>query len=332
MRAVTALVVAPSDRYRRSSSAALRANWSGDDQASRILKAVSGPIETSDFPAAQSTVVLPMLAPASASSRLFALGAQLSLDGIATVKLPYISGAGRPASTPFVGEGQPGPVFDLNTSATTLGPTCKMLIQAAVSPELQSASAGSALAMIEQALAISAELSMDSALFGANPATPDAPPGILNGVTSIPSVASESGAEAVAEDIGALAAVVAANGVGVDDMVIVTTPKLATKLRVLASPLFSSPVMSSAALPDGTVIGIVPRGFATGYSGPVQVEVSNAAAVHYEDAAPLPIVNGEPAVPARSAFQQDLIVLKLRARAAWCVQPGAIAVIENAKW
>ena len=76
----------------------------------------------------------------------------------------------------------------------------------------------------------------------------------------------------------------------------------------------------------------MPRGFATGYSGAVQVEVSNAAAVHYEDVTPLPIVDGTPAVPGRSAFQQDLIVLKLRARAAWCVQPGAIAVIENAKW
>jgi hypothetical protein len=116
--------------------------------------------------------------------------------------------------------------------------------------------------------------------------------------------------------------------------VVVTTPELATKLRILASPKFENTVLSSAMLAGGTVISIVPRGLGVGYVGAVAVETSSAAAIHFEDATPLPIVgpSGALAVPTQSAFQQNLILLKIRARCAWCVQPGAIAVVNGADW
>jgi hypothetical protein len=111
-------------------------------------------------------------------------------------------------------------------------------------------------------------------------------------------------------------------------VVVVTTPNLALRLRVLASPKFTNLVLSSAYLAQGTVIAIVPRGLAAGYAGNVEVETSNAAAIHF-DTAPLPIsTTGSPstvAAPVESAFQQRLIILKIRARCAWCVQPGAVA-------
>jgi hypothetical protein len=76
----------------------LRANWADDDAAGRILKAASSPLETSNFAAIQSNVVLPMLSPDAASSRLLNLGSKLNLDGINTIRLPFIGGGGRPPS------------------------------------------------------------------------------------------------------------------------------------------------------------------------------------------------------------------------------------------
>jgi hypothetical protein len=89
-------------------------------------------------------------------------------------------------------------------------------------------------------------------------------------------------------------------------------------------------------LPGGTLIGIVPRGLASGYQGQVDVETSIAATVHLEDTAPLPIgTPGSPptvAAPTASAFQTYSIVVKVRARCAWCVQPGAVAAVTGATW
>jgi hypothetical protein len=129
-----------------------------------------------------------------------------------------------------------------------------------------------------------------------------------------------------------LAGAIGANGIGADDMVVVTTPDLATRLRVLASPKFENTVLSSAMLVAGTVIGIVPRGLAVGYVGKVDVATSAAAAIHF-DTAPLPIsAPGSLAVPVQSAFQQALRILRIRARCAWVIQPGAIAVLDGANW
>jgi hypothetical protein len=53
------------------------------------------------------------LAPDSASSKLLAMGANLSLDGIPTIRIPYIGGAGRPQQPAFIAEGAPIPITNL---------------------------------------------------------------------------------------------------------------------------------------------------------------------------------------------------------------------------
>jgi hypothetical protein len=118
----------------------LKSFWRDDDDADVVLRAAQSPLTTTGtFPAIQATKVLPMLGPDSASSKLLAMGANLSLDGIATVKIPYIGGAGRPKQPAFIAEGSPIPIANLSTNAATLGPTCKIAIGAAVSTELQAA-------------------------------------------------------------------------------------------------------------------------------------------------------------------------------------------------
>ena len=133
-RAAAALVMT----HRRDSEARsfLKNAWRDDDDAEVILKAASSPLMTTgSFPQIQATRVLPMLAPDSASSKLLAMGANLDLTGIATIKIPYIGGAGRPAQPAFTAEGAPIPIANLSTNAATLGPTCKIAIGAAVSME-----------------------------------------------------------------------------------------------------------------------------------------------------------------------------------------------------
>jgi hypothetical protein len=114
----------------------------------------------------------------------------------------------------------------------------------------------------------------------------------------------------------------------------VTTPSLAIKIPVLAGPRFQDRTFSSSSLPAGTVIGIAPQGLATGYTGAVEVETSIHGSVHMESVTPLPIVGntGTVAAPTISAFQQNLVFLKVRAWLAWAIQPGAVAAVSGADW
>lgn len=188
-RAVAALAMTTSRGRTRQGPPAdevLRSAWRDDDKAALILRAATSPLGTLNFAAIQSTAVLPMLAPDAASSRLLNLGAKLDLDGISSIKLPYIGGGGRPAQPAFIAEGAPAPVANLATSGAILGPACKVVIQSAITGELQSASAETAEAVIGQELAISAEQSLDAALHSSAAAVPGvSPAGILYGVTPI---------------------------------------------------------------------------------------------------------------------------------------------------
>jgi hypothetical protein len=314
----------------------LRDNWADDDTAGQILKAASSPLTTSHFAAIQSTKFVEMLAPDAAASKLLNLGYKFDLSGIATIKLPFINGAGRPAKPAFVAEAAPAPVADLDTSGAILGPVCKVLIQSAITGELQSGSAQMAETIVGQALAISCAQSLDAALFSANPAVAGvSPAGILY---NVPAVASTGGTGPIgcADDVGGLAKAIGNNGVSIDDMVIIATPKLGTQVRFFGGVHYDDKVFSSAYLPDGTLIGVVPAGLASGYQGQVDVETGIGAVIHSEDTAPLQIVTpGSPptvAAPTLSAFQAYLVVVKVRARMAWTVQPNCVALVTGAAW
>jgi hypothetical protein len=314
----------------------LRDNWGDDDAARTILKAASSPLTTSNFAAIQSTKFVELLAPDCAAAKLLGLGYKFDLSGINSLKLPFVGGGGRPAKPPFIAEGQPAPVPELDTSSAVLGPTCKVLIQSVITGELQSGSAEMAEEIVGMALSYSTAQSLDSALFSANPAVAGvSPAGILNGITGAPSTGG-TGPIGCADDVGALAKAIGNNGISIDDMVIIGTPKLATQVRFFAGVHYDDKVFSSAYLPDGTLIGVVPQGLASGYQGQVDLETSIGATLVMDDTAP-PAVGtpGTPPVvgaPTLSAFQAYLIVVKVRARMAWAVQPGAVALVTGAAW
>jgi hypothetical protein len=133
---------------------------------------------------------------------------------------------------------------------------CRYLAAAAPMPSI-----GSALPGTGAALATATEQSMDALLFSDAAATAAAPAGLLNGVTAIPA-SGTSGLQGIADDLALLAAAIASNGINTDDMIVITTPALSTKARVLLSPRFTNEIISSPSLPDGHVVVVIPSGVA----------------------------------------------------------------------
>jgi Phage capsid family len=332
VRAIAAMTIAARDNV--NADAVLARAFPGDAGAQRVLKAATSPTTSAGFPQSQTMRVLPQLAPQSASSRLLALATPVDLTGITTIRVPYIGATGRPP-VPFVGEGQVMPITNLMLSSLTIGPAKKLLIGSTLTREVQEASGNNAERIISDALSVSAEQSLDALLFSNAAATAAAPAGLLNGLTAIPS-AGTKGAEGAADDLGLLADAIAAAGINADGAIFVTTAKLATKLRVLASLKFNNEVLSSSSVPAGEVIAVVPQGFVTAYDGSVSVEISNKPNLHFEDATPADIVTpGTPpivAAPVKSMWQTDSLALKIRGWCAWAIHPGAVAYVTGASW
>ena len=118
------------------------------------------------------------------------------------------------------------------------------------------------------------------------------------------------------------------------DVVFIAAPRQAMALRIKPSPLFDSPVIMAAALPDKTLIACAPGGIYYGYDGGAEVDSSREAVIHMEDTTPLPLIGstGTVAAPQRSAFQTDVIFLRCRARCAWVAYPGAVQVVQGVNW
>jgi hypothetical protein len=331
-RAVAAMVLNPNKPQE-----IVRAYWEGDDAADKVLRAISSPIDTTQFWQATPSVILPALAPASAAARLFELAKDVSLQGVTQIKIPRIDYTGRPTSIPFVGEGQPGPVFAMTSSGLTLGPVRKLLMFAAVSHELELASGETASQIIGEALELAAEVQLDAALFSNAAATSSAPAGLLNGVTPITgtSTAGMITIDKIGQDLGAIADGMTAKGINPDSMCIVTTGSLTMKLRVHVGPLFGDVrVFTSTGLPAGEVIGIQPRGVYTGFNdAAVSVEIARQPALHF-DSSPLPVVDntGKVASPVYSAYQMDQLQIKLRSQMTWVAAPGCVQVVTGVTW
>ena len=333
LRSITASAVAATleKSTMKSPLAICRELFRGDERAAFYLsKAAKTPTMTSDYPTLTSQTLLPAIAPASAAVRLFALATQVNLDGVTQVRLPGIV---NPPPAVFVPEGAPAPALRFSIGGPTVGPARKILLMASVSGELQYASGDTASAIVGRALAEAATKGLDAVVFGNAAADSKQPGGLRYGVTPLAASAG-SGMEAAATDIGKAVAAIASAGIDGTDAVVVAPPDLAVKLALLAGPRFTNTVIGSVTLPAGTVMVVAPVAIASGYAGTPEIATSIDVAIHYEDTAPLPIVDGAGtvAVPVRSAFQEDLLVVKVRLRAAWAALPGAVQVLQNVNW
>jgi hypothetical protein len=267
----------------------------------------------------------------SAAARLFEKALRINLAGIHTTNVASLA---APAPS-FVAEGDPIPVVQGDADSTPVGPVSKLAFIVVLSNELQFASPENASVIIGRALADAASKQLDVVVFDNVAGAGTRPSGLLNGVTPIAATAG-GGVNAMAGDLGNLAGALSDAGVDAEAMVIVTNPRQATKLRLLAGPAFSYPIFGTSAVAAGLVIGVAPQGVASGSDGAPRVEASKDTTVHMNTAPAQIGTAGTPnavAAPVRSLFQTDTLALKVRTKCAWSVvHPGSVAAVTGATW
>jgi hypothetical protein len=331
VRALTACVLKSSPSSRVSPEDFARRAWPDDAQALRIAKAASAPADTTTAGALQLSAVgvFRSLAPSSAALALFDAGFSVDLRGLASVRVPSITSA-LPTSV-FIAEGAAAPAIDLFFGANAVGPIKKMAVVAAVSEELENAGPELASAVVGRVLGDATNKGLDAAAFGTQAADGVTPAGLLQGVTPLASAAA--GAGAMGEDLGALAAAIAGANIETADLIYVASPRLATVVRVAASPKFDNLVLSSLALPDKSVAAFAPAAVLSGWGDLPEIETSKGATINFAvPAGELVDAGGTVAAPIYDVFQQALIAIRLRAYASWTLVPGGAAVIDSVNW
>jgi hypothetical protein len=330
-RAMTAIVLKSKPSSRIGPEQYCASAWPGDDLALHIVKAASSPATTATAGALQLSTVgmFRSLAPSSAALALFDRGFSVDLRGLASVRIPSITSA-LPSVT-FVAEGAPAAAIDLSFSSNAVGPVKKLMIMSAVSEELEVAGPELASAVVGRVLNDAVSKALDAAAFGTQVADGITPAGLLNGVTPI--TAAAAGASAMGADLGALAAAIADANIDTSDLVYVASPRLATVIRVNASPKFDNVVMSSLAMPDKSVAAFAPAATLSGFGDLPSVETSTQATINFaEPASELVTAGGAVARPIYSVFQQGLIAIRLRNYVAWTCVPGGAAVVDSVNW
>jgi hypothetical protein len=299
-------------------------SWPNDREVPLLLKAASPPLTLSD--ALTYNVIakafLTNLVPVSAAAAVLARGIQVSLAGVPAVSFP---GMTFPAIG-WIGEGAPFPVLQGTSAAgVQLAPAKIGCITSLTGEMIRSSNAE---AIVQTAMLNAAAASLDGFLFDSNAAVAELrPAGLLHAITPI-TATTGGGVAAMAGDLKALAgalAPVAGNG----EIVLIAAAGQAVMLGL--QPRMPVTVLTSAAVPPGTVIGLVPNALVASVETP-DISASRDAISHM-DTAPLPIVAGATASPVYSMFQMDSVSLRLRWPVSWVLRdPRGIAVITGATW
>jgi hypothetical protein len=335
-RAIASVALSPPGRA-KSAEAIVAREWPKDKLAGMIVKAaLAGPMTTTStgLPQVTSVDVLPFIAPQSAAMRVFAKCTRVNLDTVSQIAVPVAAPGVVP---PYVGEGGRAPVVKLSFTTAKIGPVRKILVASAVTGELESLAADTASDIVAQALANAATTrSLDSTVFDSAADDGIRPAGLLFGLSTVDAATAGGGLAAISGDLGKLVGAISAAGIYTDDLIIVTNPVQRVSLKTLL-PGYDGEIITSPQIPAGRVIAIAPSAVASGYSGLPTIEKSTDGVFHYEDANPQNIgTAGTPAVvatPAQSAFQADLIAIRVRIWSAYgVIAPGGVAYIDNVTW
>lgn len=332
-RAVTALAVATViDRDVRQAADRLY----GKELGAEVAKAAVAPAATNVGAwagALVGTIIEPFLKslrPKSAAAQLMDLGTMFDLRRGA-LSLPKLASDFPNAA--WVAEAAPAPVLQ-GTFASTPVAARKLVALSALTNDFADRIAEDAERIVSDLLTDSAGRALDAKMFSTDAATAVAPAGLLNGIAPTAGTAG-GGQGAMASDLRALTAAVAAAGAG-GNLVVIASPAQAMSLQVLAGSAFATPIIIAPSLAAGTVIVLDAAAFASGFGAEPQIDVAGAAVVHLEDATPLNIgTAGAPntvAAPVRSAFQADLKVLRCILRVGFALRAPAIAFTTSATW
>ncbi|KRR14534.1 hypothetical protein [Bradyrhizobium valentinum] len=288
------------------------------------LRGAVEPMKAADYPGG-TVAKLMLLAPTSAAAKLFELAVKVDLSGASSFSFPLAS---MFTEAKFVEEGFPIPVGQGTFEGMPLGPVRKVALIAALTNELETATASVASTIIEHVLKVAVGNGLAKVLFSADAATDLAPPGLLFGVTPIAAGASMS------DDLSALAGAISAAGIDAESVVFVAAAEQAMAIKLAAGPHFNHRVISANIAP-GMIVAVAVDGLAIAGSGVPVVDVSKHGTLHLADPAEQIALPGAPATiaaPVISMLQTDSFALRCVARLSWSAAPGAVAWIENAAW
>jgi len=308
----------------------------GNEGASAVLKAATTPASTTGWGSATAgqrvEAFLGPLRPRSAAVQLMEMGFRANMAGVGTVSLPRSTTAWpEPA---FVGEGDPIRVSRGDVGSVILTPA-KLAAIAGLTNELRDLSAEDAEAVITELMTDAAARALDTAIFSTAASSAIRPAGILNGVVGLAATAG-GGINAFAGDVRQLVGAIHEAGGGAN-VILIAAPEQAASASIFAGSNFKLPVIAAGNLAAGTVVAVEASAFASGFSDAPRVDIAEGFAVHFDDAAALPISTaGAPntiAAPVLSGLQQNLSAIRLVLRVAFAIRgPGLVQVVTGATW
>jgi hypothetical protein len=305
-----------------------KTRWPNDRAVELLTRAATTPTTFAGATALHQIALhfVASLVPVSAAAAVIARSLQLTFDQAAQLSVPALT---LPHAA-WLGEGLPIPVVQGTSSAGALVDPYKLVMIAALTGEMVRHS--SAEQMVRQVLIENAGPTLDAALFSANAAVPGvSPPGVLNGVAPLTASSATTPIDGMVADIQSIAKALAPVA-GASQPVLVASPAQAVAIVMRTPGDLPWLVLPCAALPDKTVIGIVPAALATVVEAP-RIEASSATA--HVDTAPSDISTapGTVAYPVKSFYQIDAVALRLILPATWARRSAnAVAWIQNTSW
>jgi hypothetical protein len=311
----------------------VRAAWPDDRGALRIVsRAASSPAMTgttgwaAEFAITRIEDALAPFGPASVGAQLLRRGTVLSFAGIHAIQVPGISTASG-AFASFVLEGAAIPVRQMVTSTgVTFGPRKLGTIFVLTRETIESSNAE---ALVKLVMTESLSVALDAALFSNVAGDATRPPGLLYNITPI-TAATGGGLAAMATDIGKLVGAVSA--VSALDLVFVTDPGTATRMKMQVMPGFDFDVLASNSVTAGTVICVGLNGLVSAGEPTPRIDASRDVEISMDTAPPTDIAGGG-GTAVKSMFQTDEIAIRFVAEMAWALRtPSAIAVVPSVTW
>jgi hypothetical protein len=309
--------------------------WGRDPVTVEVLRAATAPATTTTTGWAKELTrtaiydLVQSVTSVSAAAELIGRGLQLSLDGIAELRVPgrVLSAA---AAGQWVAEGGAAPARQLSFANAILQPRKLSVLMTFTHEQAESSNIE---AIVRQTMGEAAGLALDTQMFSATAGDAAKPPGLFVGVAPV-TAATGGGSAAMMTDLGKLFGALTNAGAG-KNAVIVAAVAEATTLKMTAGPQFDIPILASTALAAGTVAVVEVASFVSGFSALPTFRVGDQASYHAEDTSPQDITGGtpSPAVPVKSMFQTNSTALKMDFHAAWALRAtGHAQYLTGATW
>jgi hypothetical protein len=266
----------------------------------------------------------------SAAAEVITRGLKLNMDHVGEYRIPGRTPAAAIAGM-WVAEETAAPARQLAFSNTAILRPRKLSVIYSYSRE--QAESSNIENIVRATLSETVGLALDLQMFSATAGDASKPPGLLFGTAPL-GATTGGGSTAMYADLNKLFAALAGAGAGKNAVIVAAVPEAVT-LQATLGPKWDYDIIPSTSLAAGTVVVVELGSVVSGFSAVPEFSVSRHAVYHAEDSSPTDVTGGtpSPAVPVRSAFQTDTILLKMTLSAAWGLRAaGHAQFITGATW